>query len=504
MSTEHPKAAADHCEDDRRAASWDVDAGPKNYIATLGTQAVGSVLALASAWLGVRLLGPSGYGGVAALFAASQCAGSVLVSWSAVSVVRFGCGEFVSTGRITSTFWNRLALLSANLFVVLALSRWWLPAIGGWLHLPPRLSWLVLLHLSVTAFWSHVQSALQAAKLPRVQGALQALERAASLAGLAGLALAAIPSVFTVALVYILATVLPCGIALYRIRRLLGPPVSLDRSVLSRLIRFSVPLVPCVLVGYLTTNYLDAFFISHFLSVRELGIYTATYQVAGTAMQIPGLAGSLLLPFFVTLQETRLNQGIARYLREFLPLFTLLWSVACTILALVASTVVPLMFGHEFRASTALIWPLLAAAALAGPIHMGYAPVSNARAATYIPAIAALVAGCMNVALDYVLIPRFGLAGCAWATTGAYGACAITAAQLVKWKIPGSRSWSLLAASPAVLAAALAVSLSSPLTGVACALVVSIALAAIYRRGLETSARALWTRKGLRWGEDRC
>jgi O-antigen/teichoic acid export membrane protein len=504
MSTGHPKAAADHCEDDRRAASWDVDAGPKNYIATLGTQAVGSVLALASAWLGVRLLGPSGYGGVAALFAASQCAGSVLVSWSAVSVVRFGCGEFVSTGRITSTFWNRLALLSANLVVVLGLSPWWLPAIGGWLHLPPRLSWLVLLHLCVTAFWSHVQSALQAAKLPRVQGALQALERVVTLVCLGGLALAAIPSVFTVALVYILAPVLPCGIALFRIRRLLGAPGGIDRSVLSRLVRFSMPLVPYVLVSYLSTNYLDAFFISHFLSVRELGIYTATYQVAGTAMQIPGLAGSLLLPFFVTLQETRLDQGVARYLREFLPLFTLLWSVACTILALAASIIVPLMFGHDFRAAAVLIWPLLAAAALAGPIHMGYAPVSSARSATYIPAIAGLVAGCTNVALDYILIPRFGLAGCAWATTGAYAACAVTAAQLVSWRIPESRSWSLLAASPALLAAALAVSLSRPFMAVICALVASVALAAIHRHRLESSARALWARKGFQWREERC
>src|SRR5207245_294927 len=84
---------------------------------------------------------------------------------------------FVETGLVTTAFWTRSLILLLNLSAVLSLSRWWMPVVSTWLHLPPAAMLLVLTHLATTTCWVHIQQALQAAKLPRIQGCLLAAER---------------------------------------------------------------------------------------------------------------------------------------------------------------------------------------------------------------------------------------------------------------------------------------------------------------------------------------
>ena len=43
------------------------------------------------------------------------------------------------------------------------------------------------------------------------------------------------------------------------------------------------------------SSYLDAFFITHYLSGADLGVYAVAYQVAGIGLQLPLLVGSVLL-----------------------------------------------------------------------------------------------------------------------------------------------------------------------------------------------------------------
>jgi peptidoglycan biosynthesis protein MviN/MurJ (putative lipid II flippase) len=70
--------------------------------------------------------------------------------------------------------------------------------------------------------------------------------------------------------------------------------------------------------------------------------------------------------------------------------------------------------------SSLLLWPLLAAASSTAPVLLACGPLSNARSATKIAAWAALVMAGVNIGLNALLIPRFGLLGCAWATALAY------------------------------------------------------------------------------------
>ncbi|HMV51583.1 MAG TPA: hypothetical protein PKD31_27825, partial [Blastocatellia bacterium] len=101
-------------DEQRRSAAWDVLAGPRNYLTLVFTQFISSLSALATVWLLTRLLGASGYGQVAALIAAAFLIGTAALNWSAMSLARIGCEEFVETGRLTNTFWTRTYLLALN------------------------------------------------------------------------------------------------------------------------------------------------------------------------------------------------------------------------------------------------------------------------------------------------------------------------------------------------------------------------------------------------------
>src|SRR5204863_8934948 len=112
------------------------------------TQAASGVLAFAATWLATRGLGVGGYGGLAAILAASQITGQIVLDWSAVSLWRYGCEEFVHSGKITAAFWTRLMVLGANLLFLILTAWWWLPAVTRWFHLAPPSGWIVLAHLS--------------------------------------------------------------------------------------------------------------------------------------------------------------------------------------------------------------------------------------------------------------------------------------------------------------------------------------------------------------------
>ncbi len=436
----------------RQSPGWDLLHGPKNYFALLIAQALTSLLSFASVWLATRYLGPEGYGGVVAFIAAAQVVTLIGVNWTSISVARYGCEEFVQTGQIASTFWTRLIILVPNLVLVLATTPLWLPRLARVLHLPVNATWLVLSLLLVNAWWIHIQQSLQGAKLLRLQGWLLTLERALIFLVLCYLALSGSVSVRRVAWLYVLGSAGASLIGLMRLRKLIWTP-RVDGVLLNRMLRFSIPIIPTALIGYLSTNYLDALFITHFLSQAKLGIYSVAYQLTGLTQQLPLLAGMLLMPLFVSLQTGKREDRTERFIREVLPAVTLMWALLCAALAAVGSYLVPLIFGPKFEETASLLWPLMAASALAGPLLMGYLPITTATSKTYIHTVGVAMASLANVILDYLLIPRFGLLGSAWATTTAYGIDLVVLFILVHWRFIPGFTWTLEAALPIVLGA---------------------------------------------------
>ena len=476
---------------DRREVGWDLRQGPKNFAVLVGAQIAGALLSLASVWLATRYLGATGYGGIVALIAAAQVVMLVAVNWTSVAVARHGVEEFVQTGRIAATFWARLAILIPNVLLVVATIRFWLPRLSDLLHLPSNAIWLVLCLFLVNAGWIHVQQALQGAKLLRAQAWLLALERALIFIAMCVLALSGGISIWSVGWLYVFGPLGASLVGLWRLRKLIWPVGKLDIALSKRMLRFSLPFIPSIFVGFLSTNYLDAFFISHFLSQVELGIYAVAYQLTGMAQQLPLLAGYLLMPLFVTLQADKQEDRTVRFISEVLPLLTLLWTVACALVAVLGWYLLPFIFGAKFQQTSALLWPLMTVSAFAGPWLMGYGPITTSTSKTYLIMIAVTSGSGANLILNWVLIPRFGLLGCAWATTIAIGLNLIIVFYLVQWRIVRKGTWTLQATIPIVLGALYASLSGQNIGAFGLTVLASAVIALAHRKSIIEAVRTL-------------
>lgn len=431
----------------RKRSDWDRRNISGNYAALLVAHFVSALFSLGSVWLITRSLGGEGYGWVVAVIAASQTA-QIFLNWTGLAVVRFGVDEFIDDGSIARVFWSRFAILVISGLLVFAGSGLWYPKLSDLLELPPNALLLVLLHIALSVAWMHVQMGLQAVKMPRVQGFLLLFERIAIFAALIGLILAGWMSPEWAIACYLAGPLLTSIVGLLKIRSFIFRRFSIDAPFVKKVLGFSLPLLPMAVIGFFSGNYIDAIFITEFLSTRDLGIYSVAAQVNGMMLQLPTIANTLLLPFFVTIQKEDGRDRLENYFRNVLPGITALWAFGCTIVALAAYFILPLVFGGEFGAASPALWVLFCASATALPALLGYFPFTQSISATYVSLIGACFAALANIAANLLLIPRYGLIGCAAATMISYTVNVTASAILLRAKAKLALAWNLLAIGP--------------------------------------------------------
>ncbi len=435
--------------DERRTATWDLSNAFGNYATLVVSQIAVGLFSLLSVRLCTQTLGAEGYGGIVAIIAASSVA-QIFVNWTCVGLARFGVEEFVESGNISKSFWARTIIFLPNSLIFLVFSLAWFPLLANWLKLPNEAFWLVILHFIITTCWLHVQHAFQGAKLPKLQGSFLAFERVLIFSTLAILAFTGNLTWISAVWAYIVPPFLMTVIGLWQIRKLVSWKPDFDGETMRKMLRYAAPLIPFSVIGYLSTSYLDAIFISQYLNKTELGIYNVAYQINGILMQFPVLAGSLLMPMFVTFQSNKQDDIIQKYLTDVLPLLTLIWGLACVFTAMLGMFFIPIIFGSEVAAASGILWILVISAVLSFPSFVGYIPYVHQISATYIGTPMAIGAALTNVVANYLLIPRYGLVGCAWATVLSIAASLLVVFALVHLRHSVKHRWTLQAILPTI------------------------------------------------------
>jgi O-antigen/teichoic acid export membrane protein len=484
---------------DRRTARWDLKNAAGNYASLIGAQVVSAVFSLASVWFITRFLGSDGYGWAIAVIAASQLA-QVFVNWTVLSLPRFGVEEFVLNGHINHAFWARTAIFLPNTLVLLALSSLWLPIVQNWLKLPSASIWLAAAHFAVSATWLHVQHALQAAKLPRLQAVLLAIERVSIFAFLLISWTLGRLDVTSAIVAYIAGPLMMLMIGLFGLRNVLSWRIDIRRETIVKILRFSLPLIPYSLMAFVSTNFLDAIFISQYLSKADLGVYSIAYQFNGILMQFPLIAGTLLLPLFVTLRTSGKYDRVIEYMENVLPVLTFIGGLAGVSAAVVMKFFIPFVFGAQVSDAVVIFGILISSSVLAIPIFTGFSPYTNALSATYLTSLLAGVSAIINFAGDYILIPRYGLKGCAWATVLAYGGTVLVILFVLKGRYKLRHRWTIPAFVPVLTASVYASATNDLITSFFLAFGVSFVIVLIWRRSIADGIRVLEKFKTFAFG----
>lgn len=188
-----------------------------------------------------------------------------------------------------------------------------------------------------------------------------------------------------------------------------------DRGLLREMNRFGTPLVPTALFLWVT-NFSDRLFLVQLADVTEVGLYSVGVRIA-SAMVLLLTAFRLAWPAFAYSIE---DEGEAR--RTYAYVLTYLVLVAtwvATALALLSPWIVDWIAAPAFDESSRVVGPLAFAAVAFGAYIVVAIGVGRARR-TQFNWVVTGVSAVVNIALNLVLIPPYGMMGAAVATVAAY------------------------------------------------------------------------------------
>jgi O-antigen/teichoic acid export membrane protein len=163
-------------------------------------------------------------------------------------------------------------------------------------------------------------------------------------------------------------------------------------------------------------NYrLDVFIVNYFLDPTQVGLYAVGVFASEALWQIPQAAAVALFPRTARTIDAGATEFTCLIVRQVF----FLSCISAVALAIASPLAIPLVFGARFAPSVRVIWWILpgtiagaiakvAAADLGGRYKLGYASGIS------------LVAFVVTIGLDFLLIPRMGIAGAALASSAAY------------------------------------------------------------------------------------
>src|ERR687898_1383018 len=188
-----------------------------------------------------------------------------------------------------------------------------------------------------------------------------------------------------------------------------------SRPLLREMNRFGIPLVPAAL-ALIAVNYSDRFFLVHLASLEEVGLYEIGVRIA-SAMVLLLTAFRMAWPAFAYSIEDD-----AEAKRTYAYVLTYLVTIASWLalaMGLLAPWLVRLLTTPEFYEGERVVAPL----AFGGMAYAAYIVmaigVGRSKRTQFNWAITGLAA-VVNVALNMILIPRYGIMGAAVATVAAY------------------------------------------------------------------------------------
>jgi len=186
---------------------------------------------------------------------------------------------------------------------------------------------------------------------------------------------------------------------------------------------FSLPLIPhLVMASGLVVA--DRFILEHYRDLSEVGIYSLAYTLGMVMFLVTQSLSQAWLPMFFELaggaEENRRLLG-----RVCSGLVILLAAVACVGI-LLSPAFVDIALDFRYRAAARIV-PLVVIGYLFHALFSLFdLSILQAKRTTSVFLIS-LAAFAVNLALNFAMIPRWGMYGAAWATTIAYGVEALAA-----------------------------------------------------------------------------
>ena len=416
-------------------------------------------------------LTPSDYGQIETLVAAAAVVVIVLRGGISSAFFRF---YFDSEGPaeklrvVRTSFWYTMTAATAGVVVTVALA----PQIAGWLHLGSGGTTLV--YASAVAVWAQMNYE-QLTSLFRVE------ERSVQYV-YASLSNVLITIGATILLVVVfdqgplgvlvgsfIGTLIVYAVLVGYHREQLG--LVFDRELFRRMNHFGMPLVPSALALW-AINFIDRWFVAYYKGQGEVGVYSVAVRIASAVVFVLLAFRTAWPAFAYSITEDHDAKRAYAFVLTYVLLVTCWLSAA---LGLLAPWLVHLLARNPGFQRAAEAVGLLAFSAA---VYAGYTvlAIGSGRARrTQLNWVISALAAAVNIGLNVLLIPRYGMIGAAIATLVAYVVLFFAMLWYAQVVYPVAYQWRRVAT---VVGVAAALTVTGRVLGVP--LAVAIVLAAVY------------------------
>ena len=362
-----------------------------------------------------RLLSPSEYGIYALLVAVATVMSSILYQWLNAAVGRFYPMHLDDPRKITAVvargFWAVTAVAAVLYLGALPLHKLF--------NIEPVMIGLLFL---MTVAMARYTLALQIANSQRMPACYSKLSWAKS-----GVALLA--SIFFInfglggqgALLGFLVG-LVVAVLIFEPRPRIGLPLgNVNTRLSSDMFRYGLPLTLNFLAIVLL-DLVDRFMIGHLLGVAYIAPYAVAYDLV--QLTVGSVMNIFLLSAFPVIVHLFDSEGYKSASVNLRVLGGKLISVGLPLaagLSVLSSDISKLLFGIEYQQDASMVMPWLTAAIFVATFKSYFLDVVfQLHHATKYQSYIAIMMLLVNVALNLVLLPRYGIIAAAWATLAAF------------------------------------------------------------------------------------
>lgn len=177
-----------------------------------------------------------------------------------------------------------------------------------------------------------------------------------------------------------------------------------------RLLRFSWPFALIGLLNMIVWRQSETLFLAHYRGAVETGFFDLAYRLPQTILEfVPGTIWPIVLAGFSEVyarNSGQLTKAIDRYYR----MLFLLSTPICLLGITLGGRIIPILFGEAMAPAavpTQLFFGIFIVSFFGTPLSMALYVLEK----TYLNMLVYVVLAVINVGLDIVLIPRFGIAG---------------------------------------------------------------------------------------------
>jgi O-antigen/teichoic acid export membrane protein len=185
-----------------------------------------------------------------------------------------------------------------------------------------------------------------------------------------------------------------------------------DLNKLKKSLSFSIPLVPHMLSGWILTS-VDRIFLNLYLGLSSVGLYSLGYKISNVMNVILFSINQAWIPFFMSTAEKGGEQAKDIFAR----LTTYYLAVVCFAalsISIPAQEIIQVITTADYHQAYQVVPIITFGWVLNGMYFMVVNQIFYVKKTKYLP-LATFSSGIIQLLLNYLWIPSFGMVGSAWA-----------------------------------------------------------------------------------------